>query len=105
MFWTRNCEGGSSPTLNKRLPFQRLRYGCCCQALGQEQDGASPISFPECFRKNHPATQIFGSHLPLFQKDETLERRWGRKIAAKGRYRDPVRSTDDQVVMTPNCNG
>ena len=31
----------------------------------------------------------------------TVERRWGRKIAAKGRYRDPVRSKDDQVVMTP----
>ena len=31
-------------------------------------------------------------------------RRWndgGPKIAAKGKYRDPVRSTDDQVVMTP----
>ena len=25
--------------------------------------------------------------------DETLERRWGKKIAAKGVYRDPVRST------------
>ena len=33
--------------------------------------------------------------------DETLERRWGRKIAAQGRYRDPVRSNDDQTVMTP----
>ena len=37
----------------------------------------------------------------VFGIDETLERRWGRKIAAKGRYRDPVRSTDDQTVMTP----
>jgi hypothetical protein len=25
--------------------------------------------------------------------DETLERRWGKKIAARGVYRDPVRST------------
>jgi hypothetical protein len=25
--------------------------------------------------------------------DETVERRWGQKIAAKGVYRDPVRST------------
>jgi hypothetical protein len=25
--------------------------------------------------------------------EETLERRWGKKIAAKGIYRDPVRST------------
>ena len=37
----------------------------------------------------------------VFGIDETVERRWGRKIAAKGRYRDPVRSTDDQTVMTP----
>ena len=37
----------------------------------------------------------------VFGIDETVERRWGRKIAAKGRYRDPVRSIDDQVVMTP----
>ena len=37
----------------------------------------------------------------VFGIDETIERRWGRKIMAKGRYRDPVRSTDDQVVMTP----
>ena len=36
----------------------------------------------------------------VFGIDETLERRWGRKIAAKGRYRDPVRSTDDETVMT-----
>lgn len=37
----------------------------------------------------------------VFGIDETVERRWGRKIAAKGKYRDPVRSTDDQTVMTP----
>jgi hypothetical protein len=30
--------------------------------------------------------------------DETLERRWGKKIAAKGVYRDPVRSTHDRFV-------
>jgi hypothetical protein len=30
--------------------------------------------------------------------DETLERRWGKKIAAKGVYRDPLRSTDEQFV-------
>jgi len=32
--------------------------------------------------------------------DETLERRWGKKIAAKGVYRDPVRSTDEQFVKS-----
>jgi hypothetical protein len=30
--------------------------------------------------------------------DETLERRWGKKIAAKGVYRDPVRSTHENFV-------
>ena len=30
--------------------------------------------------------------------DETLERRWGKRIAAKGIYRDPVRSTHERFV-------
>jgi hypothetical protein len=30
--------------------------------------------------------------------DETLERRWGKKISAKGVYRDPVRSTHETFV-------
>jgi len=30
--------------------------------------------------------------------DETLERRWGKKIAAKGVYRDPVRSTHERFI-------
>ncbi|MCA1717158.1 MAG: transposase, partial [Actinobacteria bacterium] len=30
--------------------------------------------------------------------DETLERRWGVKIAAKGIYRDPVRSSHEHFV-------
>jgi hypothetical protein len=32
--------------------------------------------------------------------DETLERRWGKKIAAKGIYRDPVRSTQERFVKS-----
>jgi hypothetical protein len=32
--------------------------------------------------------------------DETLERRWGKKIVAKGIYRDPVRSTHERFVKT-----
>ena len=32
--------------------------------------------------------------------DETLERRWGKKIAAKGIYRDPVRSTHETFVKS-----
>jgi len=34
----------------------------------------------------------------LIGVDETLERRWGKKIAAKGVYRDPVRSTHERFV-------
>jgi DDE superfamily endonuclease len=32
--------------------------------------------------------------------DETLERRWGKKIAARGVYRDPVRSTHEHFVKS-----
>jgi DDE superfamily endonuclease len=32
--------------------------------------------------------------------DETLERRWGKKISAKGVYRDPVRSTHEDFVKS-----
>ena len=36
----------------------------------------------------------------VFGIDETIERRWGKRIAAKGVYRDPTRSTDEKIVMT-----
>jgi hypothetical protein len=32
--------------------------------------------------------------------DETLERRWGKKIAGKGVYRDPVRSSHENLVKS-----
>jgi DDE superfamily endonuclease len=32
--------------------------------------------------------------------DDTIERRWGKKIAARGIYRDPVRSSDSHFVKT-----
>jgi DDE superfamily endonuclease len=32
--------------------------------------------------------------------DQTLERRWGKRIAAKGVYRDPVRSTHETFVKS-----
>ena len=45
--------------------------------------------------------QLCQSDEPLvFGIDETIERRWGRKIATKGVYRDPTRSTEEKVVMT-----
>jgi hypothetical protein len=36
----------------------------------------------------------------LFGIDPTIERRWGRKIAARGIYRDAVRSSDSHFVKT-----
>jgi DDE superfamily endonuclease len=36
----------------------------------------------------------------VFGIDETLERRWGKKISAKGVYRDPVRSSYENFVKT-----
>jgi len=36
----------------------------------------------------------------VFGIDPTIERRWGAKIAARGIYRDPVRSTDSHFVKT-----
>lgn len=32
--------------------------------------------------------------------DDTVERRWGKRIAARGIYRDPVRSSDSHFVKT-----
>ena len=32
--------------------------------------------------------------------DDTIERRWGAKIRARGIYRDPVRSSDSHFVKT-----
>ncbi len=37
--------------------------------------------------------------------DETLERRWGKKIAAKGVYRDPVHSTMSASSKRAACGG
>ena len=34
----------------------------------------------------------------VFGMDETLERRWGRRISARGIYRDAVRSSDSHLV-------
>jgi hypothetical protein len=34
----------------------------------------------------------------VFGIDETLERRYGKKISAKGVYRDPVRSSYENFV-------
>ncbi len=44
-------------------------------------------------------TLIYPTNEPLvFGIDETIERRWGHKIAARGIYRDPVRSSKSHFV-------
>lgn len=44
--------------------------------------------------------KLTSSERPVILIDETLERRWGKKIQAKGYYRDAVRSSKSQVVKT-----
>ncbi len=47
--------------------------------------------------------QLVPDDQPLvFGQDETLERRWGRKINARGIYRDAVRSSHSYFVK---CSG
>ena len=41
-----------------------------------------------------------GEGPPILGIDETLERRWGKKISARGVYRDPVRSTHEDFVKS-----
>jgi hypothetical protein len=36
----------------------------------------------------------------IIGRDDTLERRWGLKIRARGIYRDPVRSSHSHFVKT-----
>jgi hypothetical protein len=49
-------------------------------------------------------TMILDRFLPagpvVIGVDDTIERRWGRKIAARGVYRDPVRSSHGHFVKT-----
>lgn len=58
----------------------------------------SPLSMAECLLML--LVKTFGSEdKPLvFGIDETIERRWGRQIAARGIYRDPVRSSESHLV-------
>ena len=42
----------------------------------------------------------------VFGIDETIERRWGRRINARGIYRDAVRSSDSPIWSRPvGCDG
>jgi hypothetical protein len=37
--------------------------------------------------------------------DDTIERRWGARISARGIYRDPVRSSRGHFVKACPCEG
>jgi hypothetical protein len=58
----------------------------------------SPLGVAECLLRL--LMKAFGPEdQPLvFGMDETIERRWGRQIAARGIYRDPVRSSESHFV-------
>src|ERR687886_777595 len=47
---------------------------------------------------------LIGAFVPsgpvIMAIDDTIERRWGRRIRARGIYRDPVRSSDAHFVKT-----
>jgi hypothetical protein len=49
----------------------------------------------------HLLVTVFAPSGPLvLGLDDTIERRWGPKISARGIYRDPVRSSDSHFVKT-----
>ena len=48
-----------------------------------------------------PLVRVFApSGVLVMGIDDTIERRWGKRIAARGIYRDPVRSSDSHFVKT-----
>jgi hypothetical protein len=58
----------------------------------------SPLDLGQGLLKLLVATFVPPSQPLVFGIDPTIERRWGRKIAARGIYRDPVRSSDSHFV-------
>lgn len=60
----------------------------------------SPLDLAQVLLKLLVKTFTPASEALVFGIDPTIERRWGRKIAARGIYRDPVRSSHSHVVKT-----
>jgi hypothetical protein len=58
----------------------------------------SALAVAECLLRLLVKTFVPAGEAVVFGIDETIERRWGQKIAARGIYRDPVRSSDSHVV-------
>lgn len=58
----------------------------------------SPLVVAKCLL-DMLVTKVYPDNKPLvFGMDDTVERRWGRQIAARGIYRDPVRSSESHFV-------
>lgn len=58
----------------------------------------SPLDLAQVLLKLLVKTFAQPGEALVFGIDPTIERRWGRKIAARGIYRDPVRSSDSHFV-------
>jgi hypothetical protein len=60
----------------------------------------SPLALAQVLLRLLVAAFIPADQALVFGIDPTIERRWGRKIAARGIYRDAVRSSDSHFVKT-----
>lgn len=60
----------------------------------------SPLELAQPLLKLLVKTFVRADNVLVFGIDPTIERRWGRKIAARGIYRDPVRSSHSHFVKT-----
>jgi hypothetical protein len=58
----------------------------------------SPLAVAECLLRLLIKAFCPEDRALVFGIDETIERRWGRKIAARGIYRDAVRSSESHFV-------
>src|SRR4051812_4037227 len=71
-------------------------------ALRQRPSRAQPRCLVPTVRQPHPLGLLIAAFAPrgpvVLALDDTIERRRGKRIAAKGIYRDPVRSSDSHFV-------
>lgn len=96
---------GAILTPGKRVVSEALRV----MGLGESRQFAqyhqvlnravwSPLDLAQVLLKLLIKTFVPDDGVLVFGIDPTLERRWGGKIAARGIYRDPVRSSDSHFV-------
>jgi hypothetical protein len=98
---------GALLTPGKRVVTEALRV----MGLGESRQFAqyhqvlnravwSPLALAQVLLKLLVMTFASGDQPLVFGIDPTIERRWGRQIAARGIYRDAVRSSDSHFVKT-----